>query len=50
MVLRIGLVQQRAGVDLDANLKRAQEGVREAAARGSQLVCLQELFRSSSGY
>ncbi len=43
---RIGLVQQAVGGDLDKNLARAEQGVREAAARGAQLVCLQELFRT----
>ena len=42
----LGLVQQRAGLDPDENLRRATEGVREAAGRGAQIVCLQELFRS----
>ncbi|HYC33856.1 MAG TPA: carbon-nitrogen hydrolase [Gemmatimonadales bacterium] len=42
----LGLVQQRAGMDPDENLRRAVDGVREAAARGAQIVCLQELFRS----
>src|SRR3712207_1399136 len=44
--VRLGLVQQRAGLDPEKNLARAIEGVREAAARGAQIVCLQELFRS----
>lgn len=30
----------------DENLKKAIEKVREAAAKGAQIVCLQELFRS----
>lgn len=32
--------------DVDANLNKAIEGIREAAANGAQIVCLQELFRS----
>src|SRR5690606_33595518 len=32
--------------DVDANLKKAIQGIREAAAKGAQIVCLQELFRS----
>src|SRR5690606_777515 len=42
--VRIGLVQQRVGPDPAANLERAIEGIREAAGRGAQVVCLQELF------
>ena len=42
--VRIGLVQQRAGGDPAANVEAAIAGIREAAAKGAQLVCLQELF------
>jgi N-carbamoylputrescine amidase len=42
----VGLVQTRCGGDPAANLERAIHGVRAAAARGAQIVCLQELFRS----
>lgn len=43
---RVGLVQMRCSTDLDENLKRAIEGVREAAAKGAQIICLPEIFRS----
>jgi N-carbamoylputrescine amidase len=45
-ILRLGLVQQAADRDPDANLKRAEEAIRSAAARGARLVCLPELFRT----
>jgi len=32
--------------DSDENLAKAESQIREAAARGAQIVCLQELFRS----
>src|SRR5262249_33363503 len=32
--------------DLDANLGKAENLIREAARRGAQIVCVQELFRS----
>lgn len=43
---RIGLVQISCSTDAGENLAKAVERTREAAARGAQIVCLQELFRS----
>ncbi len=42
----LGLVQSRCGEDPGANTSKAIDGIRTAAARGAQIVCLQELFRS----
>jgi N-carbamoylputrescine amidase len=42
----LGLVQSRTGDDPEANVRTAMDGIREAAGRGAQIVCLQELFRS----
>jgi N-carbamoylputrescine amidase len=42
----VGLVQMRCDADPEANLATAAGRIREAAARGAQVVCLQELFRS----
>ncbi|MGC2580072.1 MAG: nitrilase-related carbon-nitrogen hydrolase, partial [Terrimicrobiaceae bacterium] len=44
--VKIGVVQSRCSASLDANLTTAQDGVREAARQGADIVCLQELFRS----
>ncbi len=43
---RIGLIQMSCSVDPGANLEKAIRGIREAAAQGAEIVCLQELFRS----
>jgi N-carbamoylputrescine amidase len=43
---RIGLVQMSCSLDPNENLAKAEWKIREAAARGAQIVCLQELFRS----
>jgi N-carbamoylputrescine amidase len=43
---RIGLVQMACSTDPAENLDKAVGRIREAAARGAQIVCLQELFRS----
>src|SRR5713226_5491570 len=43
---RAGLVQMSCSVDPNENFEKALWRVREAAARGAEIVCLQELFRS----
>ncbi len=45
-IVTIGLVQDTASDDLTANLTRAHGRVREAAAAGAQIICLQELFNA----
>jgi N-carbamoylputrescine amidase len=42
----IGLVQMSCGTDGEENLQKAIQGIRNAAAEGAEIVCLQELFRS----
>jgi len=44
--VRVALVQMRCVADPAANLARAIAGIKEGAARGADLVCLQELFRT----
>jgi len=43
---KIGLVQMSCTLNAEENLQKAIKGVREAAAKGAEIVCLQELFRS----
>jgi N-carbamoylputrescine amidase len=43
---KIGLVQMPCSTDPDYNLNNAITGIREAASKGAEIVCLQELFRS----
>ncbi len=43
---RVGLVQMSCSTDPEENLQKAVGRVRDAAAQGAQIVCLQELFRS----
>lgn len=43
---RVGLVQMQCSADPEANLDKAVESVRAAAAQGAQIVCLPELFRT----
>ena len=44
--LTIGLLQRKCSVDPAANLAHTTEAIRDAAKRGAQIVCLEELFRS----
>jgi N-carbamoylputrescine amidase len=44
--VKVGLVQMSCTAHKDQNLEKAIEKVREAAAKGAQIVCLQELFTS----
>src|SRR4026209_2002865 len=43
---RVGLIQMACSKDPDENLAKAEARIREAAARGAQIVSVQELFRS----
>jgi N-carbamoylputrescine amidase len=43
---RVGLVQTSVSANLQENLDKTIERVREAARGGAQIVCLQELYRS----
>jgi N-carbamoylputrescine amidase len=45
-VVSVGLVQMSCEQRPEANLKKAIAGINDAAKRGAQIVCLQELFRS----
>ncbi len=42
----LGLVQMRMSADAEDNFRRAEQGIRDAARRGANVVCLPELFRS----
>jgi len=43
---KIGLVQTACSEDTAANLDYACQKIREAAAKGAQIICTEELFRS----
>ena len=45
-MLKIGMVQQACTTDIEQNKQRMAAGVRECAAKGAQLVVLQELHNS----
>jgi N-carbamoylputrescine amidase len=43
---KIGLVQMSCSTDPEVNLQKAIQGIRDAASKGAEIVCLPELFRS----
>lgn len=45
-MLKIGLIQTKVSEDIPANTQKAVEKVREAAGKGAQIICLQELYRT----
>ena len=45
-VVSVGLIQESASNDLPANLARTVLRIKEAAARGAQIISLQELFNA----
>jgi N-carbamoylputrescine amidase len=44
--VKVGLVQTSCTLNKTDNLQKAIRGIREAAAKGAHIVCLQELFTS----
>jgi len=42
----VGLIQMSCGADKAGNLEKSVSRIREAAAKGAQIICLQELFLS----
>ncbi len=44
--VKVGLVQMGCTADAQDNMSKAIKGIRDAAAQGAQIVCLQELFTS----
>jgi N-carbamoylputrescine amidase len=44
--IAVGLVQMQCTADKQANIRKAVERIRIAAAQGAKIVCLQELFAS----
>lgn len=43
---KVGLVQMSCSADVKQNMDKAIKGVRDAASKGANIVCLQELFTS----
>jgi len=46
-LVTIGLVQTSVSEDIEANMLKTKQKIEEAVHRGAQIVCLQELYRTS---
>lgn len=44
--VNVGLVQMSCTADVEANFQKATVKIREAAQKGANIICLQELFKS----
>jgi N-carbamoylputrescine amidase len=44
--ISIGTIQMACSADVASNMQKAIKGIREAASKGAQIICLQELFTS----
>jgi N-carbamoylputrescine amidase len=44
--VKVGIIQMSCVKDKDVNLQKAIQKIKEAATKGAQIVCLQELFTS----
>ena len=44
--IKIGFVQMSCTADVEKNFSTAEKGIRDAAAKGADVVCLPELFKS----
>lgn len=44
--VKVGLVQMSCVKDVSINIEKAKREIRNAAAKGAQIICLQELFTS----
>jgi N-carbamoylputrescine amidase len=45
-IVNVGLIQMSCGEDIEENYDKAVACIREAASRGANVVCTQELFKS----
>lgn len=43
-IVSIGLIQSKVSANIPANVKKTEKLIRQAAKKGAQIICLQELF------
>ena len=44
--INVGIIQMNCSADVAGNFEKAVHNIKEAAAKGAQIICLQELFTS----
>src|SRR5262245_12300668 len=44
ILVKVGLIQTAVSDDVDKNLEKTARYIKQAARRGAEIVCLQELF------
>jgi agmatine deiminase len=44
--IKVGLIQTQVSEDISKNMEKTVAKIREAAAKGAQIICLQELYRT----
>ena len=45
-IITIGLIQSKVSVDINTNVQKTVKMIRQAAKKGAQIICLQELFQT----
>lgn len=45
-IVTIGLIQSKVSGDIKGNVSRTKQMIRQAAKKGAQIICLQELFQT----
>lgn len=45
-IVTIGLVQSKVSTNVETNLKKTEKMIKQAAKKGAQIICLQELFQT----
>ena len=44
--VKVGLVQMHSGDNVEVNINKGKQGIRELASKGAQVICLPELFNA----
>ncbi len=45
-IITVGLIQTKLSDDINQNMRRTEEKIKDAAGKGAKIICLQELYRT----